>query len=91
MKPNLSKVALRYKLSGGSNSSLMRYKTPATDAAQLLAQVRDWLRENGRTEHFVNSYDNRACGTAAFRNGECSVVVVLSNRDTALMLKMAMV
>jgi len=40
----------------------------------------DWLCENERQHHFVNAYFNRPS----------DVIVVLNDRDTALILKLAL-
>ncbi len=42
--------------------------------------VREWLRANDRYHHFINIYDN----------GPEGICAVFSNRDTALMLKLAL-
>jgi hypothetical protein len=53
------------------------------DAPPWRSRIGEWLRENSRTHHFVNAY-------LTGHPLRPTVVVVLNDRTTAIMLKLAL-
>jgi hypothetical protein len=53
-------------------------------AFKLIGDVRAWCKERGLERHLINAYMNPMVGNMA------SVVVVLDDRDTAVMVKLAL-
>lgn len=47
------------------------------------SQLAEWLEENNRTDHFLNAY---LCGNPL----RPKIIVVLNDRTTAIMLKLAL-
>jgi hypothetical protein len=54
----------------------------ASSRSSIRGKFRTWLRENNREHHLVNMYWNQSLPRPR-------IVVVLSDRETALMLKLA--
>lgn len=70
--------------------AVIRYRHPDLfsgniEAVDIHTRLVEWLADNGRANHYVNAYLNcTPCGDS----GE--LVVVLTDRNTAIMLKLAL-
>ncbi|MEC3910079.1 hypothetical protein U5A82_06195 [Sphingobium sp. CR2-8] len=89
---DLHKVRLKYPAVAWSDMAFAQQigKSQArylnSDAAlQKLAEIYDWLEQSDRKTHYVNVYDNTDDDT-----GHGELIVVLNDRNTALMMKLAL-
>lgn len=81
MSEKLYKAVLRAKLSLSGTPFTTTMNNIKT--ALLIERACMWLVENRREAHLVQSYNNADAHT-------CEAVIVLRDRDTALMLKLAL-
>ncbi len=79
MTPQLHKAAFHFQVERENDPQLECYH-----AFKLIGEVRAWCKERGLERHLVNAYLNPMVGRTA------NVVVVLNDRDTAIMLKLAL-
>ena len=65
--------------------AVIHYDASLRDFMVTMVGIFQWLDENGRRAHFINYYDN-----TDDEAGLGEIVVVLNDRDTAIMLKLAL-
>lgn len=92
MSEQLYKAIIGYKAArigdmgfGGPFDARMARLLNSEASLKRMGDVLEWLAVNERNDHYVNIYDNTDDDV-----GRGQLVVVLSDRDTALMLKLAL-